>query len=190
MNIQEVKRFIRNLRGGAKTEVYDAMHVGGVFEMECIGSDGKLKWKDTCKNLVNNSALTTLLATMFNGATQIAQANWYLGLVSATPVPAATDTMTSHAGWTEVTNYTQATRPAWGQGAAAAQSITNATVVSFSINATVTIGGAFLVGGSSGANTKGGTGDTLFSCAAFTQGDKSCSSGDTLNVTYALNAAA
>jgi len=63
--------------------------------------------------------------------------------------------------------------------------ITNsASPASFSINATATIGGAFLISN----NTKGGTTGTLFSAADFqSPGDRSVVSGDTLNVTYTFS---
>jgi hypothetical protein len=53
----------------------------------------------------------------------------------------------------------------------------------FNINATSTVGGAFLVSN----NTKSGTTGTLFSASDFTTGDRSVVSGDTLNVTYTFS---
>jgi len=57
----------------------------------------------------------------------------------------------------------------------------------FSINATTTVGGAFLTSD----NTKGGTTGTLFSAADFqSPGDRSVVNGDTLNVTYTFSLSA
>jgi hypothetical protein len=57
----------------------------------------------------------------------------------------------------------------------------------FSINATTTVGGAFLVNN----NTKGGSTGTLFSAADFqSPGDRSVVSGDILNVTYTFSLSA
>jgi hypothetical protein len=59
-------------------------------------------------------------------------------------------------------------------------------VAVFNINATSTVGGAFLTSNS----TKSGTTGTLFSAADFqSPGDRSVASGDTLNVTYTLSLA-
>jgi hypothetical protein len=53
----------------------------------------------------------------------------------------------------------------------------------FNINATATVGGAFLTSD----NAKSGTTGTLFSASDFTTGDRSVVSGDTLNVTYTFS---
>jgi len=162
----------------------DKVKVGGVFIVECFDKDGKLKWKDEAPNLVVDGGINSLLDIMFHGATQIG--TWYVGLTAGTPSVAAGDTMGSHAGWTEVVAYSQATRVAYNEAAASGKQITNsASPASFSINGTATVGGAFLASDS----TKSGTSGTLFSAAAFTQGNKSVSSGDTVNVTYALSGA-
>ena len=117
---------------------------------------------------------------------------WYLGLygAGATNTPAATDTMASHAGWTEVVPYSNATRPACTFAAATnanpSVATNSASPASYTINATSTVGGAFLTS----SNTKSGTTGTLFSAADFSApGDRSVVSGDTLNVTYTLSLA-
>jgi hypothetical protein len=96
--------------------------------------------------------------------------------------------MASHAGWTEVTAYSQATRPQAVFAAATTADpsvITNsASVAVFSINGTTTVGGAFLTSN----NTKGGTTGILFSASDFTSpGDRAVVNGDTLNVTYTFS---
>ena len=93
--------------------------------------------------------------------------------------------MASHAGWTEITAYSQATRPACTFGAATTADpsvISNtASVAVFSMNGTETVGGAFLTSNS----TKGGTTGVLFSAGDFqSPGDRAVVNGDTLNVTY------
>ena len=55
------------------------------------------------------------------------------------------------------------------------------SIAQFSINATVTVGGAFLISN----NTKGGTTGVLFSAADFqSPGDRAVVNGDIINVTY------
>jgi hypothetical protein len=117
-------------------------------------------------------------------------ATWYIGLygAAASNDPAATDTMASHAGWTEVTAYSQTTRPActFGVPTTADPSVaTNAaSPATYNINGAVTIGGAFLTND----NTKNGTTGTLFSAADFqAPGDRVVVSGDTLTVTYTFS---
>jgi hypothetical protein len=120
-------------------------------------------------------------------------AAWYIGLYGsgATNDPAAGDTMSSHAGWTEVTAYSQSTRPAATFGTATTadpSEIDNSgSVAVFSMNGTTTVGGAFLTSD----DTKGGTSGTLFSAADFeSPGDRSVVNGDTINVTYTFSLAA
>ena len=115
---------------------------------------------------------------------------WYLGLygAGASNTPAAGDTMSSHAGWTEVTPYSNATRPtctfATPTTADPSVATNSASPATFNINATQTVGGAFLVSNS----TKGGSTGTLFSASDFSSpGDRSVVSGDTLNVTYTFS---
>jgi hypothetical protein len=158
---------------------------GGVFTVQCFDKDGKLKWQAQEHNLVVNVGLKDMNEKYFTGSSYTAA--WYLGLygAAASNDPAAGDTMSSHAGWTEVTAYSESTRPqcTFGTSTTADPSVisNSASVAVFSINGTATVGGAFLTTSS----TKGGTTGTLFSAGDFqSPGDRSVVSGDTLNVTY------
>jgi nucleoid-associated protein YgaU len=168
----------------------DSTSAKGVYKIQCHDKDGNLKWEDEAPNLVVNEGLQDMNAKYFTGTTYTAA--WYLGVYGsgATNSPAAGDTMASHAGWTEVTAYSQATRPActFGTPTTANPSVAtnSASPATFSINGTTTIGGAFVTSN----NTKGGTTGTLYSAADFSApGDRSVVSGDTLSVTYTLSLA-
>jgi hypothetical protein len=162
----------------------------GRFKMACYDKDGALKWEAEEDNLVVNVGLAYMAGSALTSVTQVT--SWFIGLYGsgATNSPAAGDTMSSHAGWTEVTAYSQATRVActFATATTANPSVAtnSASVAAFTINATTTVGGAFLVSNS----TKGGTTGTLFSAADFSSpGDRAVTSGDTLNVTYTLSLA-
>lgn len=171
----------------ANKDSKDAVRAGGVFVVECFDKDGNLKWREENHNLVVNVGLQDMNAKYFTGSAYTAA--WYIGLygAGATNNPAASDTMSSHAGWTEVTAYSQATRPActFGTPTTANPSVAtnSASPASFSINGTTTVGGAFLTSNS----TKSGTTGTLFSASDFTGGDRAVVSGDTLTVTYTFS---
>jgi hypothetical protein len=173
--------------GTKNTEVAKAT---GRFRMECYDKDGLLKWSAESQNLVVNVGLQYMAGTALTSTAQIT--TWYIGLygAGASNTPAAGDTMSSHAGWTEVTPYTGARPTATFAAATNANPsvVTNsASPASFAINATQTVGGAFLVSNS----TAGGSTGTLFSAADFqSPGDRSVVSGDTLNVTYQFSLAA
>lgn len=157
---------------------------GHLYRFECYGPDGALKWVEEVPNLVVNTGLNDILDKYYKGSAYTAA--HYVGLTDGTPTFAAGDTMASHAGWVEVAGYSEATREAFTPGTVASQSVDNsASKASFSINATVTVGGAFLTTDS----TKSGTTGTLIGGAAFSA-DRSLASGDTLNVQVTATAAA
>lgn len=163
----------------------------GQYFVECFDKDGVLKWTAESENLVVNVGLQYMAGTALTSTAQIT--TWYLGLygAGASNTPAASDTMSSHIGWTENTDYSESTRVAATFAAATNANpsvVTNsASKAQFSINATTTIGGAFLTSGSA----KGGTVGTLFSAADFASpGDRSVVSGDVLLVTYTFSLSA
>jgi hypothetical protein len=162
----------------------------GVFEIKCYDKDGNLKWEAQSKNLVVNAGLAYMAGSALTSVTQIT--TWYLGLygAGASNTPAAGDTMSSHAGWTEVVAYSNATRVAATFVTATTANpsvVTNsASPATFNINGTTTVGGAFLTSGSA----KSGTTGTLFSAADFgSPGDRSVVTSDTLSVTYTFSLA-
>jgi len=160
---------------------------GGVFTVQCHDKDGNLKWEDKVPNLVVNEGLQDMNTKYFKGSAYTAV--WYLGLItgpSSGTTIAAADTLPSHAGWTEFTNYA-GTRPSITFGTATTADpsvITNsATPTSFSISgAGGTVAGAFV------ASTTSGTSGVLFSASDFqSPGDRIVVSGDVLNVTYTFS---
>lgn len=143
------------------------------------------KWEDTIKNLVTTVGKNFVLDTTMSGSGYTA--TWYIGLVNGPTAPtySAADTMASHAGWTENTNYSQASRPtaAWSAASAGVKALSAA--LTFSINvASQNIIGCFLTT----VATKGGTTGTLYSVGSFTEGNKAVGVGDTLAVSYSTTA--
>jgi hypothetical protein len=152
-------------------------------------------------NGITNQGKNRLLDVMFHAATQIS--TWYLGLIDndGYTALAAADTYANidqvGNGWDEFQDYTDpananssSTRPEWTEGTASGQAITNSSVVAFDITDTGTVKGVFVVGGGSAPATKGDSagGGTLWATALFTGGDVPVQNGDTLRVTYTVNA--
>jgi hypothetical protein len=167
----------------AETERVSA---GGVFTVECVGPDGKVKWTDTFHNLVVNQGLQHMNDTYFLGSGY--SAAWYLGLVTGPGsgnTYAATDTLATNPGWNENTNYSGNRKSAVFAVSSSADPsvITNSgSPASFTMNANgQVIAGALL------ASVSSGTSGILFSVGNFTGGDKNVDSGDTLNVTYTFS---
>jgi hypothetical protein len=160
---------------------------GGVYTIQCVGPDGQVKWEQNTPNLVVNQGLQDMNTTYFNSGTQVT--TWYVGLItgpgSGTTI-AAGDTLASHAGWTEFTNYTGNRKAAVFATATTADPsvITNtASPAQFAITgAGGTVAGAFL------GSVATGTSGVLFSASDFqSPGDRVVVSGDTLNVTYTFS---
>lgn len=160
-------------------KVIDTMKLGGFFKVECFDKDGNLKWKDISHNLVVNEGLNHVLDILFVSAT--AQIDpWYIGLTDGTPTVAAADTLASHAGWVEVTNYDEAARQTYVDVRTNQQVSNTASPGAFTMSGAATVGGAFIASN----NTKGGTTGILLCAVAFSGGDRSVQATDVINVTY------
>lgn len=160
-----------------KTQV--SAFLRGRFHVECFDKDGNLKWVEDVPNLVVNEGLDHILGVQFNAVTQVT--TWYVGLKGA-GTPAVGDTLASHGTWTELTDYT-GDRQEFVEGAASGQSISNSgNAAVFPITGAMTVAGAFL------ASVNTGSAGILF-CAADFSSPRSVDNGDTLNVTYTIDAA-
>jgi len=172
------------LQSGATTS---AAGGAGVFTIQCFGQDGNLKWEEKNHNLVVNEGLKDMNDKYFAGSAYTAA--WYLGLItgpgSGTTIAAA-DTLASHAGWTEFTDYAGNRKAV----TFAAATLADPSVVTNSSgpNAFVitapggTVAGAFLT------SVDTGTSGILFSASDFqSPGDRAVVAGDTLSVTYTFS---
>ncbi len=174
----------------AKTGFGESAKGGGVFHVQCFDKDGNLKWENQMHNLVVNTGLQDMNNKYFKGSSYTA--SFFVGLITgpaSSTTYAATDTLASHAGWTEFTGYTGSRKAVtFGTPTTASPSVIDSTgsPSSFAITSTTTVAGAFI------CNVASGTSGILFSEADFqSPGDRSVVNGDTLNVSYtfSLNAA-
>ena len=171
----------------AKTGFFEGAKGGGVFRVQCFDKDGNLKWEDQMHNLVVNEGLQDMNTKYFTGSTY--SAAFYLGLITgpgASTSYAAADTLASHAGWSEFTDYSGSRKAVtFGTATTADPSVisNSAAPSQFSITgAGGSVAGAFL------CTVSSGTSGILFSEADFqSPGDRTVVSGDTLNVTYTFN---
>jgi hypothetical protein len=164
----------------AKHAAHDVVGVRGAFDVICRDAEGNIRWQDSFPNTVVTTGKNDLLDKYFRASGYTAA--HYVGLKGAGTI-AAGDTMASHAGWAEITTYSNATRPAFTAAAASSGSTSNtASPAAFTINGTATVAGCFITTN----NTVGGTTGTLFSAADFAS-SRSVLSGDTLTVTYTIS---
>jgi hypothetical protein len=177
------------IRGSGLGESADAH---GRYEIECIGADGKLKWREVIDNVVQTVGKNLALDTFLAGSTYTVTGP-FMGLISSTSYTgvAAGDTMASHAGWLEAGGANAPTysgnrkTAVWSAASAGSKALSAA--LSFAITSSGTVKGAFLCYGSGAVNTKDNTAGTLWSAGTFSTGDKAVVNGDTLNVNYSTS---
>lgn len=158
------------------------LRVGGEFIVEHV-RNGEVIDTERCPNIVVNEGLNHLLDVLLHGSTQVNP--WYIGLFEGNYTPLASVTAaTITAASTECTAYDESTRAEYVEAAASSQSTTNAaSKATFTMNATKTVYGAFMVS----ASAKSATTGTLLSAARFGTA-KSLADDDQLLVTYVFNA--
>ena len=181
--------------GAAKDE---GLGMAGVYHVECRDAQGNLKWTEEFPNLVNAVGKQLMLDTLLKGSSYSVTGP-FLGLIDgAGSTFAASDTMTSHSGWTEFTNYTVGGSAVRGTAVFASASSTGsspanvttsaATAITYTITGGGgTVGGCFLVTGSGASSTLSNTGGTLYSAGNFATA-KVTTAGDTVSVTYSTTA--
>jgi hypothetical protein len=189
---------IATLNTGATTN--ELLGIEGFYKVECRDKDGNLKWEESFPNLVNEGGKELMFNTLLRTSGTYTTVGPFLGLISgASPTfGTGTDTQTSHAGWTEFTNYTVGGSPVRGTAVFSAATSTGSTPTNVTtctaaaITYTITggggtIGGCFLVTGSGASSTQSNTGGVLYSAGAFAVA-KITTAGDTVAVTYSTTA--
>ena len=165
----------------------EKIDIEGVYRVECLDSKGNVKWSDVIQNTVVTVAKNLSLDTVLSGSAYTVTGP-YCFLVSNSGFTAisASDTMSSHSGWTESACYS-GSRPTCAWSSASGGSKALSAALSFSITSTDTVIGCGLVFGSGASATVSNTSGTLFSAGQFTAGSKNVANGDTLNVSYSVS---
>jgi hypothetical protein len=162
----------------------------GVASMEELLS--LLRWEDAvADNLVVNTGLDEYLTRLWKASGYTAQ--HYLGLIDGTtPSIAAADTMASHAGWTEFTEYQPQSSDqrhdlTAALGSVSSQSLTTSAPLEFVVTSDgLDVNGAFSTTGDS----LGGAAGTLITAGTFSQGNKAVDTDDVLSVDVTFTQAA
>ncbi len=138
-------------------------------------------------NAISDSGTNYFLSAAVTAATQLS--SWFIGLINSTGFTAASvaNTLASHAGWVELTTYSESARPQWSPSLGT-KLLTNATATTFTFNAAGVVQGFFVASDS----TKNGAAGTLLSLATFrNSGDtadepKTVTNGEVWRVTYTI----
>jgi len=176
----------------------ESVGIEGVYHVVCRDVGGNIKWQDEFPNLVNAVGKQLMLDTLLSGSSYTTVGP-FLGLISgASPTFAASDTMTSHGGWTEFADYTVGGSAVRGTASFSSATSTGTTptnvttktasAITYTITgAGGTVGGCFLVTGAGASSTLNNTSGTLYSAGAFATA-KVTTAGDTVSVTYSTTA--
>jgi hypothetical protein len=169
------------MRGG----MMESLGVAGYFTAICHGADGQEKWREGFNNTVMTLGKNDLLDKFLKGSSYTQTIR--MGL-KGTGTQVAGDTQASHAGWLEVglanaPTYTGNRKDVTMGAASSGSSVSPGQV--FAITGTGTVAGCFINNG--GSATIDNTTGVLFSAGDFST-PRSVISGDTITVTYTLNA--
>lgn len=182
----------------ANVTMPESVGVEGFYHVVCRDAAGNIKWEDQFPNLVVAVGKQLMLDTLLSG-TSYTTVGPYLGLISGSSNTfSASDTMSSHSGWAEFTNYTVGGSAVRGTASFSSATSTGsspsnvttkaASAITYTITgAGGTVGGCFLVTGSGASSTQGNTSGTLYSAGAFGT-PKTTTAGDTVSVTYSTTA--
>lgn len=156
------------------------IQVGGRFRWSVWDGPRMLR-HGISKNGIILASIDDLFDTYFSNGTPASA--WYLGLIAASTFSAlsASDTIASHSGWTELTDYDESTRPAWGPASSSNQIKANSSAVVFTAASDMSVKGFFVVS----ENTKGGSTGTLWAHSVFSV-DQDIPTGQTLKAFYEL----
>jgi len=119
--------------------------------------------KQLCHNAVTVLGKDAVNDTMFGVTAK--EAAWYLGLVDGAgfELLEEADTMLVHPGWSELTDYSELTRPQWSPDPSVAGLAINSLPIDFNITADGSVRGGLL----STDNVIGGTAGLLWGTADF-----------------------
>jgi len=179
-----------------------AVGIEGSYHVVCRDAQGNVKWEEGFPNLVVASGKQLMLDTLLSG-TAYTTVGPFIGLINGdtAPVFSASDTLASHAGWTEFTQYnfgasqvrgTITFTPATSTGTSPSNVTTKASnptpgLVFSIIGSGGNIAGCFIATGTGATNVINATTGVLYSAGAFGT-TKNVTPGDTVTIVYQTTA--
>lgn len=157
----------------------------GVFHVVHRDRDGNILDEFDAPNIVTDEGINYMMDAALHGSSAIS--DWYMAPWETNNAEAAGATYATPGNTEATTEYTEANRQAWGEGAASSKVVTNATAATITSTTDWTCYGIGIVGGGTDANTKGNTagGGVLLATALFSAG-KTLANLETLDITYTM----
>lgn len=151
------------------------------IKLQIVYPDGRIEEEEVL-NGVTDEGRQYILDCGLNDGTKIP--TWYVGLISTAGFTAVddTDTLASHAGWTEETAYTEATRLEWVP-VANGNILSNSVAISFNFVAEGTLEGILVASD----NTKSGSTGSLWATGVFAS-SRVIPAGTAINIIYQIEA--
>lgn len=157
----------------------------GVFGFKHF-RDGKLIYEDSCSpNIVVTEGKNYIADVAYNNNDTI-KPTWYTALFVNNRTPLAGDNAATVAGLTTelTTQYSEPVRQTWtpNAGNTGASSSNSDSAAVFTITASATLYGAFMIS----ENTKAGTSGVLLAEALFDGGARAVQNADVVHLTYTI----
>lgn len=159
------------------------VNVENIFTIERLDVDGNVIERQEVCNAVTSAALNTFLNTFFGS--DVKRTNWYIGLISGVGYTgtSTSDTLASHAGWTEWTYVSESpVRREWVPTVSTAQSVTSTTVATFTITSQ---GNGLPIQGVFVTDVASGTSGLLWATGLFST-PSTVTTGQDFRVTYTV----
>jgi hypothetical protein len=164
------------------------INLRGFFTLTHRDPHGNVISEETVENLITNEGKDYVLDAALHNSDNVA--DWYFSIFTSGSAAAGNTYATPNR--TESTNYTEANRQSWGEGAASSQSITNASAATITADTGgITVTGIGVVGsptGATGDDTKGNTACADGVLLSDVDVAKTLAQSETLDITYTVNA--
>lgn len=192
IHIEDIQ-LAEGVRPVSAMELGDGFGVGGIFEVECLRQvynpdsmlfSREVAWREKMHNIYVQQGRDYILNTIFKNG--VRDDPLYVGLFK-TDTPADGWTMANNGTtWHEDASYDEATREEFVDGALSGtttrQLDNDAVKAEFTMNATVTLKGAFITTNS----VKSGVAGNLLCACLFTEGDRPVVNNDIVKVKYTV----
>ena len=169
-------------------KINDEARIIGTYHFVHRDKDGKILDEWEAYNLITNEGKDCILDSSLNNQSSVA--DWFFSIFTSGSAAAGNTYATPNR--TESTNYTEANRQAWAEGASSSQSVTNSSAATITADTGgISVTGVGVVGsptGAAGDDVKGNTACADGILLSDVDVTKTLAATETLDITYTVNA--